>query len=245
LKKLEEEIKVKSNLEAERAQREQAEQIQRDRKAQNELQVQEQLKNDLTQKRNEFLVFATTRLKITSLESILTNFKNSIASQFEQKITEWIGKKPGKLFYKASRDGFVASSFHQRCDNQGPTLTIIKANGYLFGDYTPNSWSSSNTYVNDSTKQSFIFTLTNPHSILPTKYCLARPECSIFCHPNCGPTFGSGHDIRINDQSNNNTSSYTEFPKGYSDSTGKGKGKVTFTGQRNFTVQEIEVFGFN
>jgi hypothetical protein len=72
---------------------------------------------------------------------------------------------------------------------------------------------------------------------------LKIPQNSIYCHPSYGPTFGGGHDIYVYDQSNSNSNSYTNFPNGYSDSTGKGN--VTFTGQLNFTSQEIEVFGFN
>jgi hypothetical protein len=185
-----------------------------------------------------------SQLKVTYLQNLLpSDFPKSIASQFEQKIMEWIEMKPVKLLYKASQDNFAASSFHQRCDNKESTLTIIKSNGYLFGGYTPNSWNSSDRWVNDSTNQSFIFTLTNPHSIPPTKYSLVAPENSIYYDPSLGPSFGYGCDICIWNHSNNNSCSSTKFPSSYSDSTGNGK--VTFTGQYCFTVQEIEVFGFN
>ena len=29
------------------------------------------------------------------------------------------------LLFKGSRDGFKAENFHEKCDNKGPTLTLI------------------------------------------------------------------------------------------------------------------------
>ena len=41
------------------------------------------------------------------------------------------------LLYQATRDGFSAKAFHQKCDGYQNTLTIIKTNGnYVFGGYT-------------------------------------------------------------------------------------------------------------
>jgi len=41
-----------------------------------------------------------------------------------------------KLLYNAAVDGFGANAFHRLCDNQGPTMTVIKSTGgYLFGGY--------------------------------------------------------------------------------------------------------------
>ena len=53
-----------------------------------------------------------------------------------------------QLLYRASRDGFAASDFHSRCDNKGPTITIIKSKGErIFGGVTSLPWdSTSNAY---------------------------------------------------------------------------------------------------
>jgi hypothetical protein len=41
------------------------------------------------------------------------------------------------------RDGCSADIFHKKCDNKGPTLTLISANsGYVFGGFNPTSWIS-------------------------------------------------------------------------------------------------------
>ena len=40
--------------------------------------------------------------------------------------------------------GFKAQAFHSRCDNQGPTLTIIKSGmGKVFGAYTDIAWTKN------------------------------------------------------------------------------------------------------
>ena len=47
---------------------------------------------------------------------------------------------------------------------------------------------------------------------------------SIYCHPNLGPTFGSGHDIYIA----NSASGSTGFPSTYNNNKG-GQSQQTYT----------------
>jgi len=77
-------------------------------------------------------------------------FKDSVILSLEQRQTlvTWL-KETGpitisseKLLYCASRDGWRASDFHSCCDNQGPTVTVIKSGNYIFGGYTEKSWNS-------------------------------------------------------------------------------------------------------
>ncbi|CAF1174164.1 unnamed protein product [Adineta steineri] len=87
------------------------------------------------------------------------------------KLNMFYGKinQKWELIYKATRDGFDASAFHSCCNNEGPTITIIQSsNSSIFGGYTSVSWTSSEKRENDET--AFLFTLINPHNILPTKY---------------------------------------------------------------------------
>jgi hypothetical protein len=120
-------------------------------------------------------------------------------------------------------------------------MTIIQSNNnYLFGGYTSIPWTSDNSYKNDTT--AFLFTLTNPHDIPPTKYLLNPDKTgnAVNHTSSHGPTFGGGHDIHLANASNSNKSSYSNFPTAYTDTTGKGN--ATFTGARNFTTSDIEVF---
>ena len=45
-----------------------------------------------------------------------------------------------RLLFRASRDGFAAATFHSRCDNKGPTVTIVKSGNNVFGGFTEQSW---------------------------------------------------------------------------------------------------------
>ncbi len=154
----------------------------------------------------------------------------------------WFPGKEFNLLYRASRDGFVASSFHQKGDGKANTVTVVKdSNGYLFGGYTPLVWKSTGGYKRDDSMSSFLFTLTNPHAIPPTKYRhMKHPEKAIYCDPSFGPFFGSSNDFCIVNNANANNSSKTNFPSSYEDTTGKAT--TTFTGALNFTATEIEVF---
>lgn len=49
---------------------------------------------------------------------------------------EWL------LLYRASRDGFNGSAFHERCDNIGPTVTVVKSGANVFGGFTERAWIS-------------------------------------------------------------------------------------------------------
>jgi hypothetical protein len=170
-----------------------------------------------------------------------------LSMEHQLKLNEWC-KTPNQqwtLLYKASRDGFEASKFHDKCNNKGTTVSIIRSTGgYIFGGYTSISWTSTNSYVQDA--NSFVFTLINPHGIPPTMYSNNGPESnnnsySIYDYSNYGPTFGGGFDLHVSDCSNTNLSSYTNFPYSYEDTTGYGN--KTFTRSYFFQTNEIEVFG--
>ena len=47
-----------------------------------------------------------------------------------------------RLLFRASRDGYAASVFHSKCDNKGPTVTVVKSRGNTFGGFTEESWTN-------------------------------------------------------------------------------------------------------
>ena len=47
-----------------------------------------------------------------------------------------------RLLFRASRDGFAASVFHSKCDNKGPTVTVVESGANIFGGFTEKSWIS-------------------------------------------------------------------------------------------------------
>ncbi len=95
----------------------------------------------------------TTRLKLT--KGILRNPSEYLMNtqivdkQYDNCLREWLGSDyKWRLLYRASEHEFSAKSFHECCDNKGPTLVIIKSSGgWIFGGYTTQSWSKSIYFV--------------------------------------------------------------------------------------------------
>lgn len=156
--------------------------------------------------------------------------------QQQKTVFEWIGKKKTELLYRATRDGFDASIFHNKCDNKGPTIVIIKSqNNYLFGGYAATHWDQSGTYK--TAAGCFLFTLTNSHNIPPTRF-MPKATQHMFCNAGYGPTFG-GHDLYVQSNANASNGSFTSLGQTYTDSTGLGQS--LFTGAYAFMAAEIEV----
>ena len=60
-----------------------------------------------------------------------------------------------KRCWRASVDGWAASTFHSGCNNKGPTVTIIRVGGkYIFGGYTNLSWGKWSNFNSLHTIQS-------------------------------------------------------------------------------------------
>ena len=122
--------------------------------------------------------------------------------------------KTGELLYRASVDGFEARSFHSKCNDKVNTITIIKSNlNHVFGGFTSAAWSSRNTYSADET--AFIFSIRRNGKSENDKFMIKKIDQAIYCQSNYGPTFGSGHDIHICNQSNIYTGSFNLFGYAY------------------------------
>ena len=53
-----------------------------------------------------------------------------------------------QLLYRASRDGFTGTAFHEKCDNRANTITNIKNNlNYVFGGFASSAWNSSGDLI--------------------------------------------------------------------------------------------------
>ncbi|XP_046852219.1 uncharacterized protein LOC124445537 [Xenia sp. Carnegie-2017] len=162
--------------------------------------------------------------------------QNSVILKNKQ---EWIGKlqkwlpsnlygKKTKRCYKATSNGWRASTFHSCCDSKGPTLVIVKYGGCIFGGFASKSWGGSSRYIRAS--DSFIFSLKNPAGLAPFKSSIYRyQQYAMYTSSSYGPTFGGGHDLKIGNNARTSTSSYTNFghtyklPSGYSYASNKAK----------------------
>ena len=137
-------------------------------------------------------------------------------------------------------------SFHNKCDNKGPTICLYKNNkGDIFGAYAAISWTNSGEWK--TAPLSYLFTLTNMHNSEPMKFLHSPKESiySVYHHSEFGPSFGSGRDISIASDFALGES-YANFPYTYIDNLGKGSSTFSSELKTNrFKLKEIEVFKLN
>ena len=90
---------------------------------------------------------------------------------------------------------------------------------------------------------SFLFSLRNNENLPPfiAHVVPGNEQYAIYCHPDYGPTFGGGHDVRIADNANGNQRSYSRFGS-YQVPPGTRTSNHLLAGSRSFTPTEIEVF---
>ena len=127
-----------------------------------------ELKKEINELRN---TVSNQEKEITVLKA-KTKFLPIITDLNESKILEgneetsfinslFSNKCSFSLLYRATRDGSYPKDYHKKCDNQGPTLTLIKTdNNRKFGGYISKDiqyGTSDEKYVKD--KNAFIFSI--------------------------------------------------------------------------------------
>ncbi|TNV79981.1 hypothetical protein FGO68_gene792 [Halteria grandinella] len=150
------------------------------------------------------------------------------------------------LLYRASRDGWYFKDFHRLCDNQGPTIVLIKCRkGRVCGGYSRLPWTSP-TYagVLKPDKDATIFSVDYRQA-----FPVLDKNQAVFHHHACGPNFGNGVLRLYKEPMNceNGGGCYCEFQtetyRVAADHDGNsvmtGEGKSTFS---CFTCKELEVY---
>ena len=154
--------------------------------------------------------------------SVYNHFQiSNILSMDESSIlSEMIQVSKVVLLYRATRDGFTANAFHSKCNNKASTITIIENHlNYVFGGYTTAEWESNDDFGWIKDSKAFIFSLRQNGTLNNKKFKVVDENHSILAHKSYGPSFG--HDILIEDNSNEKIGSYCnlgdhyELPNGY------------------------------
>ena len=86
------------------------------------------------------------QLKLNEFSSFDTFISKILTGQQPLELIKLCGfdlKAQFNLLYRASEHGFQSSQFHSKCDGKGNILTILKANGFIFGGFTSVIWDSS------------------------------------------------------------------------------------------------------
>ncbi|KAL9962272.1 hypothetical protein ACROYT_G031358 [Oculina patagonica] len=185
--------------------------------------------------------------------TILGNLDKKYTDQL-MTFLEPVLQKPSSTWMRcwhAITDGWNAATFHEKCDEKGPTITIIKAGDYIFGGYTNEPWRSKPCAYATANK-AFIFTLYNKNGYKPLKQPLlpGNEDAAMYNCNDYGPTFGNGNDIYIADQAASKKESYTscghtyQAPSGYSvaEQVAAGRHCDYIAGSFQFTPNDVEVF---
>jgi hypothetical protein len=163
------------------------------------------------------------------------------------QLEQWIGTGPKTftLLYAITRDGCVSTTFHQKCDNQGPTVTVLyNQQGSVYGGYAPVSWNNNTgQYINNTS--AFLYQLRFNGNEKTTKFPIksSNYQHALYCHQNYGPTFG-GNDIPTFTSTVNSSGTYyalngcASFGHTY-DSQGFTANDIN---NGNNNVEELEVY---
>ncbi|WAR31590.1 IFI44-like protein, partial [Mya arenaria] len=119
-----------------------------------------------------------------------------IDSDMDQ-LEQWIGSGPKTftLLYSITRDGCDPTTFHQKCDNQGPTVTVLyNPQGSIYGGYAGQSWNQSGNWIQDAS--AFLFQTRFSGNIKQMKFPNKKYAYSLNGNSSYGPTFGGGYDLQ-------------------------------------------------
>ncbi|WAR31671.1 IF44L-like protein [Mya arenaria] len=166
----------------------------------------------------------------------------------KEQLEDFVGLGPRRftLLYSITRDGCSSATFHQRCDYQGPTVTVLyNQQGSVYGGYTSASWSSIGTTTRDD--KAFLFQLQFSGSSRPNKFSITNTAYSIYCHASNGPVFGgnAGYDLNCFSGTINKSGAYYQLNGGNSFGTNYSmSGVSSWNGIHNGNLQvtELEVY---
>lgn len=162
------------------------------------------------------------------LKLIMSGIKNNIR----------LGFKEIKKLFDTEIDGDSAKKFHEKCDGQGNTLTLIYSNsGRRFGGFVSASWHKNKKYSSD--KRAFLFSLDDKVIYYIKDDCA---NYALWGGPEYGPCFGFGCDLLVSDECKNNKKSYDSHEVGHEYSYDTNGKKFVYNGERFFQVIKYEVY---
>ncbi|KAJ5079528.1 pep-cterm sorting domain-containing protein [Anaeramoeba ignava] len=188
-----------------------------------------------------------------------------ITPEYLSCFKKWIGNEVFLsnlvLGYSAQRDGFSSFKFHQKCDNKGETIVIIKTKkGFIFGGYTKVGFSTNkklwiNDYVDYSSIEdpnAFLFQLANINGSSFWKFPIQidKFQFAVYYNPNLGPSFGniSKRDFQVEKDMKTGWCHFGinyQVPKDLGidlDIDLDGNFNYFLAGEIHFKIEEVQVF---
>ena len=145
----------------------------------------------------------------------------------------------------------LASDFHDKCDGQGPTLTVIETTGgQRFGGVSATSWASPNPPkpARSQSNQEFLFCLNcagDPNKVFQLNLTGAHDQEATINDGARGPVFGGRPDLSIATDPSSSDASSSALGYSYRCPVGDYKLETCHTflaGSRQFTVRDYETF---
>lgn len=187
-------------------------------------------------------------IKRFDVKRLQANFETSKVlseSHFNSELLSILPKiKSASLIYQRSVEGPGAKKFHEKCDNKGPTITLIKtADGHIFGGYNPTSWLSECIYI--ECEDAFLFSVTDGQGRKPIKFPIRSSKVDKAIKQNeegYSPGFGEADNSDLFISYKNVKSSYGRIGNVYKLPKGL-KGDIVLAGKANgWEIEEVEVF---
>ena len=151
------------------------------------------------------------------------------------------------LRYRYTEHGASNDVFHALCDGVAPTVTIVKANGHIFGGFTRIPWETPDTHNIGKTKrddQAFLFSLSNGAGREPKKLAIIGGfvGLAVYHYKYLGPTFGHSSDLVIDLNQPHRSRSHVEHFK-----LPRNADPETYLAGRHssWNIEEIEVYQVN
>jgi serine/threonine protein kinase len=168
-----------------------------------------------------------------------------VLRRLQRSIRDWLPGRRLELLYCGSRDGMTSRAFHAFCDEQGPTLTLIRSdNDCMFGGYASGAWSSRDDFLD--APDSFLFTVVNPYGDrivrMPVNDRSPYAGQAMWCHHRYGPSFPFGVYITTSPDGSFDANCVCTLASDGCFGDVLGRGSKAFTGCDSFAVSDIEVY---
>ncbi|MCJ8731916.1 hypothetical protein PDJAM_G00204730 [Pangasius djambal] len=134
-----------------------------------------------------------------------------LTRQQEMKLCSLLGHAKLSLLFKASMHGFTADAFHQKCDRQGPTVTVAYNNsGYIFGAYISKDYAQTGQNIEDD--KAFLFSFKEHEADKPPLRVVSTDAKCSFQDVNTGPHYVSLAFLYDNNTVQSNPGTYNFDP---------------------------------
>jgi len=152
--------------------------------------------------------------------------------------------KSSALLYKVSVDGADPNKFHEKCDNRGPTITLVKLDdNHIFGGFNPLSW--INEFMYNQTEDSFLFSISDGKYRKPMKCPIKKSKTALAIKQNqneYSPGFGETDKADLFIAYKNLKNSYSNLGNVYKCPEGFNPQEFLAGRPNNWNVIEIEVY---